>query len=64
MKTDTCKTCAWWLKHEPDGNRPVHLRPGDVGECRRHAPRQTAELWADWAITHQDAWCGEWEGKG
>ena len=53
----TCRECKYW---QPE---PENSEYSGRGQCRRYAPRLTAEAWADWALTLPLQWCGESEPK-
>ena len=58
-----CKNCIFFSPDE-DG--------GDIGECRRHAPKPKSyapdsdivTLNAVWPDVCSSDWCGEWESGG
>jgi hypothetical protein len=49
----TCGTCRFFSRED-----------NYVGECRRYAPRPTADMneWT-WPVVHQAHWCGEFQPK-
>lgn len=69
----TCKTCRFWLLHEPqhiygDCHRmpplntlSAHARPVDYDRVQVTI---TSERHAAWPNTNQDDWCGEWQMQG
>jgi hypothetical protein len=56
MNQPTCKTCPYWDKSDDD---PM------MGECRHSAPTPLVRFSyvdsrdAVWAVTEEDAWCGQ-----
>lgn len=57
-KSLRCRNCKFWWplpdKHEDEFARAHATR----GECRRHAPAPVS-AGQEWAITHDQDWCGE-----
>jgi hypothetical protein len=59
---DGCQTCKFWNSSK-----------GETGFCRRYAPKPVQEIlvdntpaklsYANWAITFDTDWCGEWQKK-
>lgn len=53
-----CENCRFWV--------PINEQDAEgTGECRRHAPRPSADYsrCGIWPSTEQDSWCGEHEPK-
>ena len=54
-----CRNCTFWWPLADD-KPEKHLREhAKRGQCRRHAPPAMAAADQEWAIVHNDDWCGE-----
>lgn len=72
--SETCETCRFWLKGEPQfiygdcrrmppqGRLAVDIKPASYGEKVMNVSI-TRFPHADWPNTHQDDWCGEHQPK-